>query len=908
MKIGRFVIMVLFPLLLLFTLLPILQASNQPAHPQLKLHQDAYVNRSEYATNRTANVLFSAPYVIVQFPGPISLADRHALQATGVTILEYLPEYAYLIQGTDTELNTAVSLPQLYAAYPFTFADKLSPALLKAYHQGERNMGHVRIINWAGETMNHQSNAISSDLSFNPNAALSQNQLLQIANLDTVRWIEPASTPFILNDTARSIMNMTETWQTSSLFGEGQIVAVADSGLDTGNLGTVSPDFSGRIVATHVLSDGGNWADEHGHGTHVAGSVLGAGVQSGSDPDQNDFANSFAGIAPKANLVVQGFEVEESGAIAGIPDDYYQLFQQAYDSGARLHSDSWGDVTGPVSDTEAVFGGYPFGAQRTDEFLWDNPDMALFVAAGNSGLDGELGALGFCVNGDGVVDPDSLVSPGTAKNVITVGATESTKNEGPVAGVPWFLINPNFCFAVEPIATDIIANNANGMAAFSSRGPTDDGRIKPDIIAPGTSIVSNRTHVAGATTLWGEYDANYLYSGGTSMATPLVAGLGAVTRQWLTLRGATQPSGALVKATLLATTQDIAPGQYGVGPTQEIPYARPNSVAGWGRANAEFMAPPAGHLVWFDDHQVGLNSSQMVTYTHTISTPLEVLTDTMPLQVMLVWTDPPASLAAATQLVNDLDLQVTAPDDSVYWGNNVLNGDRLNNVEGVVIENPQLGFYEITVTAFNVPIDTQPFALVVAGPLGEAPELPTPPPVAEFNGTPTTGNAPLSVNFTDLSAYNPTTWSWDFGDTNTSTAQNPSHIYTTPGTYTVSLTVSNSDGNDTITKTNYINVNVLPPPPVAEFSGTLTTGDAPLSVDFSDLSTNNPTTWSWDFGDTYGSTAQNPSHIYTNPGTYTVSLTVSNSSGNDTIIRTGYITVNVPPPDYWIYLPTIMKD
>ena len=906
MKISRFVILFLFPSLLIFTLLPILQASYEPALPQLKLHQDAYANRSEYATNRKVNALLSAPYVIVQFPGPISVADKHALQETGVTILEYLPEYAYLIQGTAAELNTAVSLPQLYTAYPFTFADKLSPALLKAYHQGELNMGQVRIINWSGETINQQMNVMLADDSFSLHGELSQNQLLQIANLDVVRWIEPASTPYILNDTARNIMNMTDTWQTSLLFGDGQTVAVADSGLDTGNLGTVSPDFSGRIVATHVLSAGGNWADEHGHGTHVAGSVLGSGVQSGADPGQNDYASSFAGIAPKANLIVQGFEVQPDGAIIGIPDDYYQLFQQAYDSGARLHSDSWGDVTGPVSDTEAAYGGYPYGAQRTDEFLWDNPDMALFAAAGNSGTDGEPGALGFCVNGDGVVNPDSLLSPGTAKNVITVGASESTRDEGPLQGTPWFLLN--FCFIVEPILSDIIANNANGMAAFSSRGPTDDGRFKPDIVAPGTNIVSNRSHAPGATTLWGEHNADYLYSGGTSMATPLVAGLGALVRQWLILRGEAQPSAALIKATLLATTIDIAPGQYGGGVTQEIPDARPNSVAGWGRANGSFMAPIPDYQVWFDDHKMGLTTTQSISYTHTLSKPLQVLTDTMPLQVMLVWTDPPASLSASSQLVNDLDLQVIGPDETVYWGNGGGTADRINNVEGVVIESPMLGSYQISVTAHNVPIDEQPFALVVAGPLGDGPELPTPPPVAAFSGTPTTGNAPLSVDFTDLSTNNPTTWSWDFGDTYGSTAQNPSHIYTNPGTYTVSLTVSNSDGTNTITKTNYITVNEPPPPPVAEFSGIPITGNAPLSVDFSDLSTNNPTAWSWDFGDTNTSTAQNPNHIYTISGTYTVTLLVSNSSGNDTITKINYITVNAPPPEYWLYLPAILKN
>src|SRR5207249_2850945 len=118
-----------------------------------------------------------------------------------------------------------------------------------------------------------------------------------------------------------------------------------------------------------------------------------------------------------------------------------------------------------------------------------------------------------------------------------------------------------------------------------SRGPTDDGRIKPDLVAPGTNIVSNQSHYPGASTLWGPYgpNPNYAYSGGTSMATPLAAGAGALVRQWLTARGIANPSAAAIKATLLDTTYDMAPGQYGAGATQEIPANRPNNVDGWGR-------------------------------------------------------------------------------------------------------------------------------------------------------------------------------------------------------------------------------------------------------------------------------------------------------------------------------------
>ena len=171
------------------------------------------------------------------------------------------------------------------------------------------------------------------------------------------------------------------------------------------------------------------------------------------------------------------------------------------------------------------------------------------------------------------------------------------------------------------------------------------------------------------------------------------------------------------------------------------------------------------------------------------------------------------------------------------------------------------------------------------------------PPTAEFNGTPLNGDAPLNVSFTDLSVAGTnaiTSWSWDFGDGGSSSSQNPSHPYNTPGTYTVSLTVSDGSLYDEETKTDYITV--TQPAPVADFSGTPLSGDAPLIVNFTDLSANNPDSWSWDFGDGESSSSQNPNHIYDVPGTYSVSLTVSNSGGSDTETKTDYISVSAAPP------------
>ena len=157
-----------------------------------------------------------------------------------------------------------------------------------------------------------------------------------------------------------------------------------------------------------------------------------------------------------------------------------------------------------------------------------------------------------------------------------------------------------------------------------------------------------------------------------------------------------------------------------------------------------------------------------------------------------------------------------------------------------------------------------------------------------FTASPTTGDMPLTVNFTDQSTTNPTNWQWDFGDGNTSSEQNPSNTYNNAGLYTVSLTVSNEYGTDTETKNDFIVVSI----PFAVFSASTTSGTVPLTVTFNDESINNPISWQWDFGDGGSSTEQNPSHTYNTIGLYDVSLTATNQYGFDTEIKASFITVN----------------
>jgi len=170
----------------------------------------------------------------------------------------------------------------------------------------------------------------------------------------------------------------------------------------------------------------------------------------------------------------------------------------------------------------------------------------------------------------------------------------------------------------------------------------------------------------------------------------------------------------------------------------------------------------------------------------------------------------------------------------------------------------------------------------------------TMPSVANYSAAPTSGNAPLTVSFTDNSTGSPTAWNWNFGDENTSREQNPMHTYSAAGNYTVALTVSNAVGTDTKTKASYITVKTVPTKLLAAFSASPTSGNAPMKIAFTDNSTGSPTSWRWSFGDGTYSTSRDPVHTYSKAGKYTVSLTVRNKAGSNTATKSGYINVGAP--------------
>jgi len=184
----------------------------------------------------------------------------------------------------------------------------------------------------------------------------------------------------------------------------------------------------------------------------------------------------------------------------------------------------------------------------------------------------------------------------------------------------------------------------------------------------------------------------------------------------------------------------------------------------------------------------------------------------------------------------------------------------------------------------TVPVGTNPVAFgqfIVQEPV---------PPVADFSSNVTSGYSPLTVQFTDLSK-DAIGRNWNFGDGTNSTAKNPTHKYSATGNYTVSLKATNYADSNTTTKANYIKVTAATPKPVAAFSGSPTSGNAPLNVTFTDKSTGNLTGWKWTFGDGTYSTAKNPTHKYSAKGNYTVALTATNAAGSNTTTKANYIKV-----------------
>ena len=450
------------------------------------------------------------------------------------------------------------------------------------------------------------------------------------------------------NNNARSNMKTGEmtTYFTTDLDGSGQIVAVADSGLDEDH-----GDFGTRVVANNDVIGDGSTADKHsGHGTHVSCTVLGDGAQGG-----------YAGVAPEAELFFQAMENDNTGNFQSPSLNY--LLNSAYSAGARTHTNSWG--SSQTSDQ----GKYTSSAEDVDDranyydrYYNGREGLTILFAAGNDGPNtGTVGA------------------PATAKNTISVGNHQNRYSGSP-----------------------------DTIMSGSSRGPTDDGRIKPDLIAPGGYVRSCRAQEAtdtGSSTWSNTY---YLEYTGTSMATPNAAGAATMIREYLEeIAQRPSPQGALVKALMVLGATDLG--------SRDIP----NDNEGWGKVNLrETLAPVSGQGIWVDDRSVLSASGNSKSYTFNITQ------SNGGFKSVLAWSDERGSTFSSKQLVNNLDLEVTSPSGTVYLGNDFASGrsttggsaDSINNLEVILIDSAEVGIWTVKVKdTMHGGSTAQPFAIAVRG-------------------------------------------------------------------------------------------------------------------------------------------------------------------------------------------------
>ncbi len=638
---------------------------------------------------------------MVLFDAPLQTDWKASLETAGATVRAYLPDNAVLIEAPAALRERLRDFPHVAWSGEYRPAHKLQPLLAGLARQHPDLPVPVTIQTFAPEDVEGLAARLdaagATDLRATAakrwgfvRAVLPAGQAAELASLPEVQWIEHHQTPELLNDFARgeNLLNVDAARDEHGLDGTDQIVAIADSGLDTGNTNTLHPDFAGRLI--QVLDTGRltDWSDTYYHGTHVAGSLLGTGAASGGQ---------YRGMAPGARLVFQSIMTAYS--TLALPDDLNDFYQPPYDLGARVHSDSWGS---------AVEGEYTSDSMTSDEFIWDHPDQFVVYAAGNEGTDADR---------DGVVDAQSLDAPASAKNVLAVGASESGRLPGSggltarTYGNSW----PTD-FPAPPLVGDWVSSspdgNPQGLAAFSSRGPAADGRTKPDLVAPGTDVVSVRSR-ASSSTGWGVLGANtnYCFMGGTSMSTPLAAGCATLVRQYcVETLGLADPSAALIKAALAGGARSLSPGQYGTNEYREIPERpRPNPVEGWGQIDvAGTLFPPEGRQAVLAESPAPLGTGE------SNAIPFQVRSNAA-LTAVLAYSDYPSALAAAANLVNDLDLLLLDPDGGPHYPNGWTRPDDLNNLEGIDVAAAKTGRWTLVVSGRNVPQGPQPYALYLRG-------------------------------------------------------------------------------------------------------------------------------------------------------------------------------------------------
>ncbi|MEF8874380.1 MAG: S8 family serine peptidase [Candidatus Thermoplasmatota archaeon] len=646
-------------------------------------------------------------YYIVQFIGPIKAEWQKKIEEEGGEIHEFRHRFNQIIEmdqetRRDVEELKFVDWTGIYhPAYRFDreLLERTEPLYLDVIFFEGAEIGPI--VNGMAD-IDAELDHIGED---RVSLEAEPDEIVSLANLPDVKSITEG------NDEYR-VFNSRATWVTQTnlqefrkvtekgVTSQGELITVMDSGLnetheafadDQNPIGDNHRKIQARYVPT-----GGEGDVESGrmHGTHVTGTVLGESEPYGEYSNQD-------GHSLEARVIFQ--DVSTDGQSLGVPDDMYNNgYGDAYNRGSRVHTNSWGGRGA---------GEYTEFSQETDEFLWDHKDFNVLFAAGNDG------------------DDENTVSPqGSTKNVITVGAMEGG------AGGDDGIRGGND-------GNDLLQDDQDNVASFSSRGYTADGRIKPDITQIGDGVMSADNGDA----------TGYTDQSGTSMACPGMAGQVGQVRDYYnsgwyptgtpTDGDAWEPSNALVRATLInGAVEATGSGAY----LNDNRF--PNNDQGFGRSKLDrslYFEGDSRDVKVFDSLEEGvkLNTGESWDMEFVVKDPNQEL------EVTLAWTDAPGPAGADESnpaIVNDLDLEVEGPFDTRYVGNaytgtnpgyskpdpesNYWSGlregneyDGLNVIENVLLapghNGVEEGKYKVTVNAHQVggSYQGQPFAIVISG-------------------------------------------------------------------------------------------------------------------------------------------------------------------------------------------------
>lgn len=705
---------------------------------------------------------------LVRFRGPIQPDWYDSLAKAGVQIVDYIPNYTYLVFGSAASMNRVQTMaakmdspvswygdytpemkinPDVTGVQEKLSADSIQYYQIQLFKNDESNaetLSLIQGIQTAKEKVRSEYlHYVAATVALTPDGVEKLSERPDVISI--YPYFEPTKQDERqdlimageLSGTGPTVENYL-TYLAGKGFNTGTVssfsVNLTDSGVDNGTqipnhfglyrLGDSSAPANSRIIYNRLQGTpnaGSTIQGCDGHGNencHIIGGYVPTGTVNGVNFGAAPHADASGfrwglGIAP---FVKVGSSVIFDPNTFTSPI-YQNLESQAYRDSARISSNSWG------SSSNA----YTTDSQQYDALVRDaQPDLACVAPNCISTLGNQEYIIAFAAGNNGA-GGNTVGSPSTAKNVITVGASE---NVNPFLGADGCGIG------------DTGADNANDIISFSSRGPTSDGRRKPDIVGPGThvsggvaqaSIVSPAGSGTGSQLacfngggVCGGVGSNffpagqqyYTASSGTSHSTPAIAGEAALIRQKFINDGLTPPSPAFTKALIM----NAARYMNGVGANDTLP----SNSQGMGEMNLNTVFDTIASPHAFHDQTAGdlfTASGQIRTITGNISSAAK------PVRITLAWTDAPGA-TTGNAFVNNLDLEVTAGGNTykgnVFSGANSTTGgaaDTRNNVESVFIPAGVTGPMVIKVTATNIagngvpnnatPLD-QDFALVAS--------------------------------------------------------------------------------------------------------------------------------------------------------------------------------------------------